>query len=130
MNPALVRGERPGLTPWEQALRAASVLLALISITFAVKYAVDSVSRNSEFPFAANSIAKDALLLAACWLVYWDVRRWGAVAVPIIVLGHVVLIAGILLTWLWGNNKSIQFSWISPPSSASGLRTRPRSFAR
>jgi choline dehydrogenase-like flavoprotein len=123
VSPALVRGERPGLTFWEQALRGAAVILGLISITFAVKYAVDSVSRNSEFPFATNSIAKDALLLALCWLVFWDVRRWGVIAVPLIVLGHAVLIAGILLTWKWGNNHSIQFSWISPPSSASALRT-------
>jgi len=76
VNPALVRGERPGLTPWEQALRAASVLLGLLSLGFAAKYVIDGVSRNPEFPFVANSLAKDALLLGLCWLIYWDVRRW------------------------------------------------------
>jgi choline dehydrogenase-like flavoprotein len=122
LSPALVRGERPGLTPWEQALRGAAVLLGLLSVAFALKYVIDGVSRNPEFPFVTNSVAKDALLVGLCWLIYWDVRRWGAIAVPLIVLAHAALIAGMVTMWLWGNNKSIQFSWISPPSTASGLR--------
>jgi choline dehydrogenase-like flavoprotein len=123
VSPALVRGERPGLTLWEQLLRAGVVALGLVCLYFAVKYVIDGVSRNTEFPFVANSLAKDGALVALCWLVFWDVRRWATVAVPLLILAHVFLIVGMAITGWWDSNSSIQATWTSPPSGAHALRT-------
>jgi choline dehydrogenase-like flavoprotein len=123
VSSALVRGERPGLTLWEQLLRAGVALLGLSCLYFAVKYVADGVSRNTEFPFVANSLAKDGVLVALCWLTFWDVRRWSAVTVPLLVFAHLLLIAGMAITGWWDSNHSIQATWTSPPSDADTLRT-------
>jgi choline dehydrogenase-like flavoprotein len=122
LNPQLIRGERPALTFWEQSLRASAVLLGLVSVGFALWYVLKGVVGHSEYPFVVNSIAKDSLLAALCWLVFWDIRRWGPVAVPLLVLAHALLIAGMAVTWLWGNAKGIDHTWISPPTSGTALR--------
>jgi choline dehydrogenase-like flavoprotein len=119
----LIRGERPALTFWEQALRASAVLLGLVSVGFAVWYVAKGLFSHAEYPFVANSLAKDSLLAALCWLVFWDVRRWASVAVPMLVLAHLLLIAGMVITALWGKSKGIDHTWIGPPRSGSALRT-------
>jgi hypothetical protein len=123
VSPTLVRGERPGLTLWEQLLRAGVVLLGLSCLYFAVKYIADGVSRNTEFPFVANSLAKDGALVALCWLTFWDVRRWSVITVPLLVLAHLLLIAGMAITGWWDSNHSLQATWTSPPTDADTLRT-------
>jgi choline dehydrogenase-like flavoprotein len=123
VSPTLVRGERPGLTLWEQLLRAGVALLGLTCLYFAVKYIADGLSRNTEFPFVANSLAKDGVLVALCWLTFWDVRRFSVITVPLLVLAHLLLIAGMATTGWWDSNTSIQATWTSPPSGAGALRT-------
>jgi len=113
----LVRGERPGLTRWEQWLRGAAALLALTSAGFAVWYLVKGFVSQSEYPYVVNSIAKDALLTGLALLVVWDVRRWSAVAVPLIVIAHALMPAALVATALWGKAKGIDHTWIGPPES-------------
>ena len=50
MNDELVRGERPGLTRWEQAPALAAALLALVSAGFAVWYLVEGRRRGLRVP--------------------------------------------------------------------------------
>lgn len=119
---SLVRGERPGLTVSEQALRCAGGLLALISVGFAVWYLAKGLVSNSEYPYAANSVAKDALLAGLGLLVFWDVRRWASVAVPLIVIAHVLMPVVMVLTALFGTAEGIGHTWIGPPDSASAFR--------
>ena len=118
----LVRGERPGLTRWEQWLRGAAALLALTSAGFAVWYLVKGFVSQSEYPYVVNSIAKDALLTGLALLVVWDVRRWSAVAVPLIVIAHALMPAALVATALWGKAKGIDHTWIGPPESPSAFR--------
>jgi choline dehydrogenase-like flavoprotein len=118
----LVRGERPGLTRWEQWLRGAAALLALSSTGFAVWYLVKGFVSDSEYPYIVNSVAKDALLTGLALLVVWDVRRWSAVAVPLIVIAHALMPATLVVTALWGKAKGIDHTWNGPPDSASGFR--------
>jgi choline dehydrogenase-like flavoprotein len=118
----LVRGERPGLTRWEQGLRVAGALLALTSAGFAVWYLVKGFVSDSEYPYVVNSVAKDALLTGLALLVFWDVRRWSAVAVPLIVIAHTLMPAALVATALWGKAKGIDHTWIGPPDSPSGFR--------
>jgi choline dehydrogenase-like flavoprotein len=107
----LVHGERPTLTRWERALRVAAAGLAAISLTFAVIYFVIGVFGDAEFPYATNSVAKDVLLTAIALLVVWDVRRWAAVAVPLIVATHVAMPI-VLLATLHGAHDTLAHTWI------------------
>jgi choline dehydrogenase-like flavoprotein len=118
----LIRGERPQLTSWEQALRVAVGILAGISIGFAIAYLWKGTAGTSEFPFTTNSIAKDALLAALCMLVVFDVRRWGSVAIALIVFAHVLMPIVIGLTAVLGQARFIDHTWIGPPASASAFR--------
>ena len=118
----LVRGERPGLTRWEQALRLAAAALALVSTGFAVWYLIKGFVQQSEFPYVVNSVAKDSLLAGLSLLVFWDVRRWAAVAVPLIVIAHALMPIVMALTALWGETKGIDHTWIGPPDSGSQFR--------
>jgi choline dehydrogenase-like flavoprotein len=119
MSAGLVRGERPGVTRAEQWLRGAAVLLALTSAGFTVWYAAKGVFTGSEYPYAANSVAKDLMLMGLAALVFWDVRRWASVAVPLIVLAHVAMPIVVLLA---GTENGIGHTWIGPPESAVGFR--------
>ena len=120
MTALLVRGERPGLTRAEQWLRGAAALLAFTSSGFAVWYVAKGLFTVSEYPYAANSVAKDLLLIGLSLLVFWDVRRWAAIAVPLIVLVHVAMPAIMLLV---GTDHGINHTWIGPPHhDAEGFR--------
>ena len=119
MTALLVRGERPGLTRPEQWLRGAAALLALTSTGFAVWYLVKGLATESQYPYAANSVAKDLLLVGLSALVFWDVRRWAAIAVPLIVLVHVAMPVIMLVV---GTEHGIDHTWIGPPKDAEGFR--------
>ena len=120
MSALLVRGERPGLTRAEQWLRGAAALLAFSSTVFAVWYAAKGIFSASEYPYAANSVAKDLLLIGLSALVFWDVRRWAAIAVPLIVLVHVAMPVIMLVV---GTDHGIEQTWIGPPHhDAEGFR--------
>ena len=121
MTALLVRGERPGLTRAEQWLRVAAALLAFSSTVFAVLYVAKGLFTVSEYPYAANSVAKDLLLIGLSLLVFWDVRRWAAIAVPLIVLVHLAMPVIMLVT---GTEDGIDHTWIGPPDhDAEGFRT-------
>jgi hypothetical protein len=110
------------LTAWEQALRAAAALLGVISLGFAVAYLVKGIEGPAEFPFATNSVAKDVLLAALAFLIVRDVRRWAVVAVPLIVLAHLIMPVVMALTALLDGPDGMAHTWNGPPDSASALR--------
>lgn len=87
----LVRGERPALTLWEQLLRGLAAFIAVASVFFAGYYIDRWLVVDTEFPFAVNSAAKESLLVGLCLLVFYDVRRWASIAVPLLVAAHVVM---------------------------------------
>lgn len=118
----LVRGERPALTGWEQALRIAGGVFAVISTGIAVIYLYKGVADASEFPFTTNSVAKDALLTAMGLLIVADVRRWGPIAVSLIVFSHLLMPAVILATALFGEAQGIGNTWIGSAKAADALR--------
>jgi choline dehydrogenase-like flavoprotein len=117
----LVRGERPALTKWEQYLRwTAALPLVVISLGFAALYIGKGLWGSAEYPYVANSVAKDLLLAGLAWLVVWDVRRWASVAVPLIVAAHVAMMILLVVTAIWGV-EGVGHTW-GGPLSATGFR--------
>jgi choline dehydrogenase-like flavoprotein len=116
-EPELRRGERPELTRWEWVLRGLAVFLALVSLTFAIWYLVKGIVGPAEFPYATNSVAKDALLVGLSLLVFWDVRRWSPVAVPLIVFVHLLMPVILVVTALWGSAEGFAHTWYGDPFS-------------
>jgi choline dehydrogenase-like flavoprotein len=110
-EPALRRGERPALTVWEWVLRGLALFLALVSLGFGITYFVKGIVGPAEFPYATNSAAKDVLLVGLSLLVWWDVRRWSPVAVPLIVLVHLLMPIILVVTALWGSAEGFDHTW-------------------
>jgi choline dehydrogenase-like flavoprotein len=96
----LVRGERPALTGWERALRAAAWALAAISLAFLAVYVYAGAANDAEYPFVVNSVAKDFLLIALSVTLARDVRRRIDAVVPLIVAVHLVMPAMLVVTAL------------------------------
>jgi hypothetical protein len=117
-----VTAEPRQLTRAEQVLRVAAAVLAVESLGFAVAYLVKGIAGPAEFPFVTNSVAKDVLLAALGYLIVRDVRRWSVVAVPLIVLAHLVMPAVMALTALLGGPEGMSHTWNRPPGSAAALR--------
>lgn len=117
----LVRGEQPHLTRAEQTLRIAAAILAAISVVIALIYLWKGTADASEFPFTTNSFAKDVILAGLCLLIVVDVRRWGQVAVGLVVVMHVVMPIVMGLTAAFGEARGIGATWIGPPD-ADALR--------
>jgi choline dehydrogenase-like flavoprotein len=108
----LIRGERPARTRSEWWLRwVGGFGLAVVSLGFAATYAYIGVFDEAQFPYAVNSVAKDVLLAGLALLVFWDLRRWAAVAIPLIVAAHAVMV-GLLLLTLNGKDHGIDHTWV------------------
>jgi choline dehydrogenase-like flavoprotein len=111
-EPELTRGERPARTRSEWWLRwVGGFGLAVVSLGFAATYAYIGVFEEAQFPYAVNSVAKDVLLAGLALLVFWDLRRWAAVAIPLIVAAHAVMV-GLLLLTLNGKDHGIDHTWV------------------
>lgn len=124
---ALVHGERPGLTRWENALRVAAGVLIASSLGFALVYATIGVLGRAEFPFTTNSVAKDLLLVGLGALVISDVRRWAAIAVPLIVGVHVIMPI-VLLATLDGSHQVTEHTWVHSGTPFSFLASSASTF--
>jgi choline dehydrogenase-like flavoprotein len=122
--PELARGERPALTGWEKALRwVGGFGLGVVSLGFALAYAYAGIFQEAQFPYAVNSFAKDILLVGLALLVWWDVRRWAVVAIPLIIAAHTVMPVLLLLTlngqdhgidhtWVFGGESTFRWTWL------------------
>jgi choline dehydrogenase-like flavoprotein len=109
---ARIEGE---LTREEIRLRRFLLILAPVFFALAVSYVLQGVlpEEGSEFPFVANSVAKDGTFAALCLVAAADVRRhmW---AVQVVIGAHVLLIGGLLISLWLGNTESISGSFVAP----------------
>ena len=103
---AQAAGLREGaLTKWEKVLRALLWFIAAESALFIVIYLYGGIVNDDEFRFVANSTAKDALFAALAVVGAVDVRRWARLVVPLLILGHAVLIVANGIMLLWGGDQ-------------------------
>ena len=103
------------LTREELRLRRFLLVLAPVFLGLAVSYVLQGVipDPGSEFPFVANSTAKDGTFAVLCLVAAADVRRhmWAA---QVVIGAHLLLIGGLLISLWLGNTETIAGSFASP----------------
>jgi choline dehydrogenase-like flavoprotein len=109
------RIEGSELTREELRLRRFLLILAPVFAGLAISYVLQGIlpDPGSEFPFVANSLAKDGTFAALCVVAAADIRRhmW---AVQVVVGAHVLLISGLLISLWLGNTDAISGSFAAP----------------
>ena len=102
------------LTREEVRLRRFAIAFAVLFVILAAGYLLQGFFAGAEFPFVANSVAKDGLFALLCWVAATDVRRnlW---AIGAVLVGHVLIVASLLLMALFGDTSSIAGSFEPPP---------------
>jgi choline dehydrogenase-like flavoprotein len=105
--------QAPQLTAPERRLE---VLLRILTVAFvaqALIYPVLGFFGPGEFPFVANSFAKDGLFFVLCFLAAGDVRRNGWLG-WLVVLGHVLIVVALLAMLAFGNHDSVAGTFGQP----------------
>ena len=108
------------LTKREGYLRFGLGVMAVVFAGFIVAYLVDGVNSNGQFPFVANSVTKDGLFLAITLLAISNLRRFGWMTL-LVIMGHLMLIASLLLMLVTGNTAGADL--LPGGSEEHGVRT-------
>jgi choline dehydrogenase-like flavoprotein len=101
------------LTPEEIRLRKVLRVLAVAFAVMALGYLYQGFFQTGEFPFVANSVAKDGFFAAMCVIAVADLRRFSW-AVVLVIAGHAVLLACLLAFVAFGNTWSVEGTFASP----------------
>ena len=101
------------LTPEEIRLRKVLRVLAVVFALMTLGYLYQGFFQNGEFPFVANSVAKDAFFAAMCVIAVADLRRFSW-AVTLVLAGHVVLLACLLAYAAFGSTWSVEGTFEGP----------------
>ena len=103
----------PELTPPERRLELVLRLFTLLFGGFAVGYLLMGSVGPGEYPFVANSVAKDGLFAILCFLAAGDVRQNGW-AINLVIAGHVLIVASLLFALAFGNHDSVAHTFGEP----------------
>jgi choline dehydrogenase-like flavoprotein len=105
--------QTPELTAPERRLELWLRIFTVVFLGQAVLYPVLGLFGSAEFPFVANSFAKDGLFCVLCFIAAGDVRRNGW-AVLLVVMGHLLIVASLLLVLAFGNHDSVAGTFGEP----------------
>jgi choline dehydrogenase-like flavoprotein len=105
--------QAPELTAPERRLELALRFFTVFFVAQALLYPVLGLFASAEFPFVANSFAKDGLFAVLCFIAAGDVRRNGW-ATQLVVLGHVLIVFALLLMLAFGNHGSVAGTFGEP----------------
>ncbi len=83
-------------------------------VALAAGYLLQGAFGGAEFPFVANSTAKDGLMAVLCFIAAGDVRRNGWAALCVIG-AHVIIVASLLFMLFFGDTSSVAGSFQAPP---------------
>ena len=105
------------LTPEELRLRRFMLILAPAFLLMALGYILQGLFYEAEFPFVANSVAKDGTFAILCIVAAADIRRhlW---AVGVVIGAHLLIIGSLLLSWATENADDVSGSFDSPSGLA------------
>jgi choline dehydrogenase-like flavoprotein len=102
------------LTHQERRLEVVLRLFVLAFLAMAASYLLQGgLHEETEFPFVANSVAKDGLFAALCFIAAGDVRRNGWAAL-LVVAGHVLIVGSLLFMLALGHTDSVAGSFGEP----------------
>ncbi len=103
------------LTPEEQRLRRLLLILAPVFALLGISYILQGTiaEPRAEFPFVANSAAKDGAFAVLCLIAAADLRRhsW---AVGVVIGAHVLIIGSLLISLAVGNTDDVSGSFVAP----------------
>ncbi len=102
------------LTGAERRLQTALALFTFLFLALAIGYLLQGALAGAEFPFVANSVAKDGMMAVLCALAWADVRRNGW-AVTVVIGAHLLIAGSLLFMLAFGNTSSVAGSFASPP---------------
>jgi choline dehydrogenase-like flavoprotein len=105
--------QAPQLTAPERRLELVLRILTVAFLAQALIYPVLGLFGPAEFPFVANSFAKDGLFFILCFLAAGDVRQNGWLA-WLVVLGHVLIVVALLGMLAFGNHDSVAGTFGQP----------------
>jgi choline dehydrogenase-like flavoprotein len=105
--------ERTELTAQERRFELWLRLFTAFFLAQAILYPLLGLFGSAEFPFVANSFAKDGLFCALCFLAAGDVRRNGWMAL-LVAGGHVLIVVSLLLMLATGNDGSVAHTFGEP----------------
>ncbi|HYH62467.1 MAG TPA: hypothetical protein VD766_11430, partial [Solirubrobacterales bacterium] len=104
------------LTPEELRLRRLLLILAPVFAILGISYILQGTiaEPRAEFPFVANSAAKDGTFAVLCLIAAADLRRhsW---AVGVVIGAHVLIIGSLLISLAVGNIEDVSGSFVPPP---------------
>ena len=105
--------QAPELTAPERRLELALRFFTVFFLAQALLYPVLGLFASAEFPFVANSFAKDGLFCVLCFIAAGNVRQNGW-ATQLVVLGHVLIVSALLLMLAFGNHDSVEGTFGAP----------------
>jgi choline dehydrogenase-like flavoprotein len=105
--------ERGRLTREEIRLRKWLRFFAMLFAFLALTYLYQGFFQKAEFPFVANSVTKDGFFAAMCVLAFADLRRFSW-AVTLVIAGHFVLLACLILMAIFGQTWSVRGTFGGP----------------
>lgn len=105
--------QAPELTAPERRLELALRFFTVFFLAQALLYPVLGLFASAEFPFVANSFAKDGLFAVLCFIAAGDVRRHGW-ATQLVALGHVLIVVALLMMLAFGNHDSVANTFGAP----------------
>ena len=94
------------LTAPERRLELVLRILTVAFLAQALIYPALGLFGPGEFPFVANSFAKDGLFFILCFIAAGDVRQNGWAA-WLVVIGHVLIVLALLGMLAFGNHDSV-----------------------
>jgi choline dehydrogenase-like flavoprotein len=105
--------EAPDLTAPERRLELVLRIFTVFFLAQALIYPILGLFASAEFPFVANSFAKDGLFCVLCFIAAGNVRENGW-ATQLVVLGHALIVASLLLMLAFGNHDSVSGTFGAP----------------
>jgi choline dehydrogenase-like flavoprotein len=104
----------PELTAQERRLELVLRLFSLLFAGFVISYLLQgALHEQTEFPFVANSVAKDGMFAVLSFVAAGDIRRNGWAGL-LVIAGHVLIVASLLFMLVLGNTSSIDGSFGEP----------------
>jgi choline dehydrogenase-like flavoprotein len=102
------------LKPEELRLRLFLLILAPVFALMALGYVLQGLLGDAEFPFVANSVAKDGTFAVLCIVAAADLRRqmWAA---TVVIGAHLLIIGSLLVSYTTGNADDVSGSFAAPP---------------